>query len=442
MEILVNQKQLSAVLKKIKSATGTQMSINAIEGIKFSAQDGKLEVTGTDMEIGMTSTLDCEGEGEFIVPRDVAEIVNKMPAGNISLKVESAEGSRDIIVSSTEKKTSFNLGYLADIEQFPTLPHPSGSTIISIDGDVLYHALKKVENFISTDTTRPSLTGAYIEAVPSENKVKFTSTDTRRLSHYEVEAPVDSEGAWIIPKTAIALIRRECQGQKELAMQLGDKDARIEMQSMTITSRIIDGQFPNYPQFFPKENKIEFRVDKSELVSALGRLMVISDTAIMDIQDDVAVITAQDDNGRSAREEISVNSNEPIRLGFNAQYFRQAVEVYEADEITFQTNGTVEPIVMPEYNGYSHILMPIRIESESGRYIAGTYSDEISYEEDEAIARRIVACVNACRGIPTDLLEEKTLPEALGRKLARQLASDLFSGEKGDEHNAPQNIPQ
>ncbi len=370
----VQQREFSQVLKRVvKASSGPSiMEIYYTILFKYLPGEEKLLVTHTDTELGMQLKVpaEVEGDAEVLVPLQVVEVVSHIPDGPMCVRVKDSDDPKGqgIVVEALNHDIRYDLPYIADVSNFPELPEPEDPVEIQVPAARFHDALKKVEPSIAQDTGRPYLNGVYLETQTEKDKLYLTATDTRRLSHMEITAEgldLEEDHQWIVPTEAVKLLLSELKEAGEddrLTAVFGKNHLRFSLEDMMIHSRIIGAEYPNWRQFFPEKERNQVSVDRDALVKAVRRMKVLSDTVVLETTADLSQLCISVPQGEKgyAEEKLTTICDESMKLLADAKYLRDAIAPYPEDGVQLDVGGALDPIVIPELDGYSAILMPKR----------------------------------------------------------------------------------
>lgn len=347
---------------RVASSKGT---IPVLANVLLRAEEGLVELAATDMEVSLRIPLDDAGveeHGSVVLPRLAADLVRSMAPGPVSLVHNQNEGQ----VQISGGGSSFSLN-CHQAGEYPELPADAGAGL-SIPADRFITCAERVVRAASRDETRPVLTGVLVRIGP--DGLTMAATDSYRLAVRTVpldDAPADVREA-ILPARAVAeavrLAGQHRDGVVELA--LGEAQATVRIGGIRLTTRLIDGQFPDYRQLIPAEFDHEVRLDRAEFLAVLTRISVLAQrTSPMRLrfeQGQLTVATASDQVGEG-RESMPVPySGELLEIGFNADFLREGVEGVEGDEVRLGLISPLRPgLLRGESDDHRYLIMPIRL---------------------------------------------------------------------------------
>lgn len=339
----------------------------ALSGVLLEADaSGVVRLSATDGELTIRTSVPAEVErsGEAVLHRLFGEIVRSLGAGAVDLSVDET-GVADISAG----RSHFSLRTYPRGD-FPTLPE-SGGKPVRVPASMLPAAIDQVVTAASTDRGRPKLTGVLVE--PTDSGLRLVATDSYRLAVREVPIPglLEAGEKALVPARALVELSRLATatgGDEDVEIGFGDRLATFHAGRTSITTTLIEEEFPGYQQLLPERypNTLEF--DKGELLDALRRVSLLAkDTTPvrLTLGGDVVRLRAIDPElGGEADEEIDATySGEPMTIAFNAGYLRDAVDSCGTEAVQMETIEPLKPAMLTEPGSrtYLHLLMPVRV---------------------------------------------------------------------------------
>ncbi len=342
--------------------------MQALSGVMISANEGATpELLATDTEIGLRVPLAAEVDspGAVVLPaRLFLDVARTLPADRLTLELRTAEQDVELICGSA----TFHLRTLRS-EDFPTLPPPSPETRITLPTDAFVQTVSQVARSASRDETRPVLTGILMSA--SGQQLRMVATDSYRLSVKESALETQLQGALEanIPARALQELARIAQQDtaESLSVSVGQNQVIFELGDIVLSSRLIDGQFPNYRQLLPESVEHELRIASTELGEVVRRISLLAqkNTPLrLGFREGELTISAQTPDVGEASETIPVPfSGEPFEIGFNPEFLRDGLESVESDELVLKLISPLRPglIESPDSGDFVYLIMPIRL---------------------------------------------------------------------------------
>ncbi len=369
MKISLSAADLLAQLQVAARVASTRSAVQALSGVKITAADGKAELLATDMEVGLRVPLQAEvtRPGEAVLPaRLLLDVARALPADNVSLELRAAEQDVEVIAGPA----TFHLRTLR-AEDFPGLPSPSEQTRVALPLEAFVHTVSQVARSASRDETRPVLTGILISA--AEQELRMVATDSYRLSvkQTKLAAPLHGSLEANVPARALQELVRIAQPgeEKELAVSIGENQIVFELGPIALSSRLIDGQFPNYRQLLPETVEHELRLSAAEFTEVVRRISLLAQKNAplrLGFKEGEVTVSAQTPDVGEASETVPVPFHgEPFEIGFNPEFLRDGLESVEAPELLLKLISPLRPglIESPEGGDFVYLIMPIRLNT-------------------------------------------------------------------------------
>jgi DNA polymerase-3 subunit beta len=266
MKLSTSSQELLGQLQIVSRVASTRSAVQALSGVQIAAEDGT-ELRATDMEVALRVPLDAtvERTGTVVLPaRLLLDVVRQLPSGDVSLELRPAEQDVEVVAGTAR----FHIRTLR-AEDFPPLPAPGGDQIVSMPAQAFTETIARVARSASRDETRPILTG--ILASASGQELRMVATDSYRLSVKEtrLETSLPDGFEANVPARALEELSRLVRDDVE-DIRIGVRANQVvfEIGGLVLSSRLIDGQFPNYRQLLPETYEHELTIDRAELLEA------------------------------------------------------------------------------------------------------------------------------------------------------------------------------
>ena len=358
---------LAAALASAGRAASTKTTIPVLSHLLLDAGEGGVTISATDMELSLRvpvpEATSSEG-GAVALPRLAADVVRSLPEGMVS--IEYREGEAAATIEGGQSRFSLNVLPSGD---FPELPPDAGSGV-TMPSDPVVQAIERVAKAASRDETRPVLTGVLTKIGP--DGLMLVATDSYRLAVEEasLETAPSGQSEAIVPARALWELARLAGSERaeEIELVLGDAVALARVGGVRLTSRLIDGQFPDHTQLLPTEFAHDVIFERSELLSVLARIGVLaqrsSPVKLAFTEGQVTISTVSETLGEG-RESVPVAfSGEDLEVGFNVEFLRAGVESVAGDELRLGLISPLRPGLMRgEDERYRYLLMPIRLNA-------------------------------------------------------------------------------
>jgi len=374
MKLKVDRAVLLKALAHVQSVVERRNTIPILANVMLAVRDGKLTLTATDMEIAVLEDVPAatSRNGACTAPAaTLYEIVRKLPDG-AEIELDHPGGDAQLALRAGRYATAL---VALPTEDFPsmaagTLPHR-----FSIDAHTLRQLIDRTRFAISTEETRYYLNGIYIHAAESDGTkvLRAVATDGHRLARVEEPLPQGAAGmpGVIVPRKTVNELRKlldEATGDVELA--LSDTRIQFHVGPVLLTSKLIDGTFPEYERVIPRDNDKVLRVGKKDFADAVGRVAAISAERSrpvkMSLARDLLVLSAASPEQGTATEELDGDRVQyeagPLEIGFQARYLNDITDQI-GDQVEFRFSDGSAPTVVRDAADASalYVLMPMRV---------------------------------------------------------------------------------
>jgi DNA polymerase-3 subunit beta len=374
MKISVERAALLKATSRAQGVVERRTTIPILSNVLIEAEGGlvSLKATDLDIEVAESAPAMVERAGAATVPaHTLHEIVRKLPDGaTVTLNFDPAAGRLDVAAG----RSRFTL---------PTLPREDFPVMASSEYDARYVAkastlrrlFDKTSFAISTEETRYYLNGVFLHA-PQSNpgaapKLRAVATDGHRLACVDAEAPEGAAGApdVIVPRKTVGELRKLLEdGDTEVEVSVSPTKIRFALGDVVLTSKVIDGSFPDYSRVIPVGNDREMRVDPKVFKTAVDRVATVSaerSRAVkLSLDEDRLVLTVTSPDSGSATDEVTVAyAAEPMEIGFNAKYLLEIADQIDRDAAVFLFADAGAPTLVREGDDDSaiYVVMPMRV---------------------------------------------------------------------------------
>jgi DNA polymerase-3 subunit beta len=367
MKLSLSTSELLNQLQTVTRVASTRSAVQALSGVMIVADDTSVELLATDMEIGLRVPLqaDIARPGSAVLPaRLLLDVVRSLPTDALTLELRTAEQDVELISGPA----TFHLRTLR-AEDFPTLPSPSPDTRVALPAEAFVQTVSRVARSASRDETRPVLTGIQMSA--SAQELRMVATDSYRLSVKEtaLQTPLQGSLEANVPARALQELARIAQQapSEALAVSVGQNQVIFELGEIVLSSRLIDGQFPNYRQLLPESVEHELRLSSAELTDVVRRISLLAQKNAplrLSFSEGTLTVSAQTPDVGEASEAIPVPFHgEPFEIGFNPEFLRDGLESIESEELVLKLISPLRPglIESPDSGDFVYLIMPIRL---------------------------------------------------------------------------------
>jgi DNA polymerase-3 subunit beta len=372
MRLVIERGELLRALGHVASVVERRTTIPILSNVLLRAGNDKLSLKATDLEREVIEDVAARVStpGAVTVPAHMLhDIVRKLPDGaEIEIK-RDAEKERLTITAGQSRFALQTLGP----EDFPDIAAGDLAHNFEVAAGDLKRLIEKTRFAISTEETRYYLNGIYLHVAQSGSRsmLRAVATDGHRLAQVELDRPQGAEGmpGVIVPrKTVLELHRLIEASAAPVKIGVSASKVRFEIGSVTLTSKLIDGTFPDYGRVIPQGNDKELTVSNAEFIGAVDRVSTIASergrAVKLNLSGDKLVLSVNNPEGGSATEELGVGyAAQPLEIGFNARYLLDIAQQLEGEEARFLLADPGSPTMIRDGSddGALYVLMPMRV---------------------------------------------------------------------------------
>ena len=372
MKISIERATLLKAIGQAQSVVERRNTIPILANVLIEAEGDSISFRATDLDIEIVDRAPAmvERPGATTVSAVMLhEIVRKLPDGAlVNLSEDSAAGRLTV----TAGRSTFNLATLPR-EDFPVMATSEYASNFSVAAPVLRRLFDKAKFAISTEETRYYLNGVYMHvSVGEEGAVlRCVATDGHRLARIDAPLPAgasDMPGVIVPRKTVNELRKLLDNDEAQIAVSVSETKVRFATPVLTMTSKVIDGTFPDYTRVIPTGNTKRLEVDASEFAKAVDRVATVSSersrAVKLSLDEDRLVLSVNSPDSGAAEEELAVAySDERLEIGFNAKYLLEIANQVDRENAVFMFNSSGDPVLMREGNDTSavYVVMPMRV---------------------------------------------------------------------------------
>ncbi len=363
LKITVSKDELVAALGIVSRAVSTRTSVQILSGILLEAQNGELRLAATDMELSLRATVaaQLDGDGAIVLPgKTFADIARLLPSDEVTIEHKAAES----VVHVTSGSASYTL-HTYNPEDFPRLPELGATQTFTVDRESLLETITRVARAASRDESRPVLTGILVNF--TGGKIVMAATDSYRLAVKETELDGSTpELEAIVPSRALQELARIASSGDTVEVGVHENQVLFSTDGAWLTTRRIDGQFPNYRQLLPEQFEHELTIPRQEVLEVVRRASVMIQRAtplqLRFAEGELTVIARTHEVGES-KESMPVGfSGETLEIGFNADFLRDGLESIDGEDVRFKLISPLRPAVLQgENDDFTYLVMPIRL---------------------------------------------------------------------------------
>jgi DNA polymerase III subunit beta len=367
LKLTTKREDLVSKLSIVSRAVSTRAAAQAHSGVLLSASESSVTLAATDLDLGLETSLEAEveGSGAILLPgRLFAEVARSLAAPTVEIELREAE--RDVEIRSGD--SSFHLRILP-VEDFPNLPRPEEDPGLKLPAAALEESIELVARAASRDDMRPVLTGVFVSA--SGKEMTMVATDSYRLAvkKTELEAELGGELEANIPARALRELGRilASEGAGETSISLLANQAVFQAGSILLSTRLIDGQFPNFRQLLPESYEHDVRLPREDFLAVTRRVSQLAQRNAplrLSFRSGELTVAAETPDVGDARETLPVSFEaEELEIGFNPEFLREGIESVAGEELLIRLISPLRPGLLQPVEGedFRYLVMPIRL---------------------------------------------------------------------------------
>ncbi|MGK2741927.1 DNA polymerase III subunit beta [Tepidicaulis sp. LMO-SS28] len=371
MKITIERGALLKSLNHVQSVVERRNTIPILSNVLIRADQGQLSFTATDLDIEVVEAVDADVAqpgGTTAPAHTLYDIVRKLPDG---AQVELTYGADEGRLTLQAGRSRFALQCLPQ-EDFPAMSAGELPHRFDLPGDALARLLDKTRFAISTEETRYYLNGIYLHTVEEgAPMLRAVATDGHRLAQADYPLPDGAAGmpGIIVPRKTVQELQKLAEGHDGLIhVSVSDTKIRFEFNGIVLTSKLIDGTFPDYERVIPKDNDKLLEVEGKRFAQAVDRVSTISTeksrAVKMQLEEGRLTLSVNNPDSGSAVEELAVSyAADPIEIGFNARYLLDIAAQLDGDQAIFAMADSGSPTLIRDGDDKSaiYVLMPMRV---------------------------------------------------------------------------------
>lgn len=366
MQIQLQRETLLEPMGMVAGVVERRQTLPILSNILIKAADGKISFTGTDLEVEVVVTVGggVEKPGDITVPaRKLFDICRALPDGTAVTLSKQAE--RVVLKAG---RSRFSLSTLPATD-FPAIEATKFERALTINQSVLRSVLERTGFCMAQQDVRYYLNGMYLEI--DGKRLRAVATDGHRMAVTEVDcAPGESTGTQIIlPRKGVQEMQRLLTNEDTaIQVEIGTNHARVNLESVVFTSKLIDGKFPDYTKVIPNHQSKLVHLDRNSFREALSRVAILANEKYRGIRLNLETgklrISAHNPEQEEAVEEVETSySGDALEIGFNVNYLIEAAAAISSREVVLGLNDPNSSCTLrsAEENGTQYIVMPMRL---------------------------------------------------------------------------------
>ncbi|MBU2600122.1 DNA polymerase III subunit beta [bacterium] len=365
MQIICEKEKLLKALLKCQGITSTKLSLSILSNIYLKAKDNHLHLFTTNLEIGLECKIKVNllKEGEVVISsKKLFDIVKESPTNEILI----SKDEKEVVISC--EKTTYKLNYVSE-EEFPRFPEINKEKSFSIPSFILKEMIKKVIFASSLDTFRYVLNSIYLSI--SGSNIEMVATDGYRLA--TINKKLDNKKfdfnsldlAVIIPnKTLQELSKITNDDEEKIDFFIEENQISFKGDDFVLNSKLIEGNYPNYKELIPHENKNKFHINRRVFLNTCKRVSIISNNQLFfTLSSDSLAISSYTPEIGSCNEEVKVKyQGDDLKISFNAKYLIDVLKNIEEEEICFSFEDEKRAGLISYDESYKYVILPMRIK--------------------------------------------------------------------------------
>jgi DNA polymerase III subunit beta len=372
MKLSVERSVLMKALSRVQSVVEKRTTIPILSNVLLGARDQQLALCTTDMDLEIVDLVPASiGEtGSTTVPaHTLYDIVRKLPE-DVTLALALNESNNTMTISAG--RSTYKLGCLPR-EDFPEMSATKAATSFTLPASTLRNLIDRTRFAMSTEETRYYLNGIYLHAADDagDKVLRAVATDGHRLARFQVPIPAGAEAmpGVILPRKAVLELRRLLdEAGDDIRIDCSEKMVRFNFEHVTLTTKVIDGTFPDYERVIPQNNDKTLELDPKSFTRAVDRVATVAAEKTravkLSIKEKSMTLSANNDNGSAVEEiEAQYSSGSPLEIGFNARYLLDVTQLLDGTNCRFLISDSASPAIVQDNDDPTslYVLMPMRI---------------------------------------------------------------------------------
>ncbi|MCP4631361.1 MAG: DNA polymerase III subunit beta [candidate division Zixibacteria bacterium] len=369
MKFTISQDRLHTIVQKVLNIVPARSTLPVLSNVLVEVTESKLSMKATDLDISITS--ECQADvskgGQITIPgRMFAELVRELPAGDITVS------SADNRIEVKSEKGVYKLSGIS-AEEFPKLPDIDLAKEVKIPGNIFQKMIKKTSFSASRDETRPALNGILWRT--EADKFTMVATNGHMLSKYTrngISLQKLKKDIIVSPKALDYFTKLFGDSNADIGLIFSDDNLAFILDDTVLTTRLLDGPYPNFEQVIPKENDKKLIVEKGDFLSLVRRVAILSNNITHQVKLSFTksrmVISATNfDVGGEAQDELAIDyKGDDIEIGYNANYIIEILKNVDTPQLVMELSGPtaagiIKAVSYEENEDYLFLVMPLRL---------------------------------------------------------------------------------
>lgn len=367
MKFTVMRSDIVSAVQNVSRAVSTKATLPALEGILIKAYNNTLTLSGYDLELAITTTVEATVavEGEIVVGAKLfSEIVRKLPE-----EIVTFETDERMIIYINSGNAAYQLVGISSME-YPEMPKFDAMDEIKISAGVLHNMIKQTIYAVSDNINKPIYTGSLFDI--NDKVMRIVAIDGYRMAIRQENIDTEVAQRFIVPgKMQSEILKLITDEEKEVLITVGQRHVSFTIDNYSIVSRLIEGNFLDYRTTVPKGEDTVIRINTRSLISSVDRIALITSDRVQSpvrfsITQDEIKLSCRTAVGR-ANDEIPVSTiGKDVEIGFNNKYVLEALRNTDCDEVTLVLNGSLSPMIIRPVQGeeFIFLVVPMRLNDE------------------------------------------------------------------------------
>jgi len=372
MKFSIERGVLLKAVAQAQSVVERRNTIPILANVLIEAEESDVHFRATDLDVEVVDKAPAQVEragATTVSAVTLNEIVRKLPDGALVTLTEDSAAGR---LSIEAGRSSFSLATLPK-EDFPVMASSDYTTNFAAPAPVLRRLFDKSKFAISTEETRYYLNGVYMHVSEGEGGqvLRCVATDGHRLARIDADLPKGAEGmpGVIVPRKTVGELRKLLDDDDmQIAVSVSETKVRFATPDITLTSKVIDGTFPDYTRVIPQGNTRKMEVDAGEFAKAVDRVATVSSersrAVKLALDEDRLILSVNAQTAGPPKRELAVAyGDEPLEIGFNAKYLLEIASQVDRENAVFLFNSSGDPTLMREGSDTTavYVVMPMRV---------------------------------------------------------------------------------
>ena len=364
MVITVDKIEFQKTILSVANAVSTKTTMPILSNILLETGKNVVRCAATDLEVGLEFKIAAtvEKAGGIALPaKKISEIVRELPNAPVKIEVESG------VAKITCDRTRFTISGMGT-DDFPPMPHFPDKPAFEISQSAMKGMIEKTKIAVSTEELRYALNGIYFHSV--DNDLRLVATDGRRLSMMKtiIESGIKEKMSIIVPSKAIMELNTILEGEDLIKIAIKNNQVFFQTDNFTLSSRLIDGQFPNYEQVIPSQRERKITFNTARFLQGLRRVSILasekSNMVKLTLNDGKVTVAASTPELGEAKDEFDVTyKGDEIQVAYNVRYVIDVLKNIDTEDTVLEFNQPLSPGVFrpADSTDYLNVVMPMKI---------------------------------------------------------------------------------